>query len=355
MLCLLGAGCGSGHHGDSINSSTADSQSGSKASEEASTVSSEGSSETSGEVTETTLTCPSAEQLQEDVPSPSNWTLYEEGKHAAEHFYQYDSHVVPAFDRLCRYDGGSETYGYEENNSSLVVIFADYPPQVAKEQFAALQTRERECSPQSICGAGGEVIEDPTSFVAWQVQDPYEDGEPFIAHVDAASVTEGTVCEMISRDGSSNELVAAGEEDLLPMMPGLHKFIRTVCSLPEEAEAGEEPEGSSKGLSSLAGTTDDQAGAEQTYLAYNRALDEADYETACELTIQKSLEKLPKPCPDEMAQVFHGQKFSPKEMQEVEAKVIESVPLKMSEGELLWDGSEWLVDPEASEEVIEEE
>lgn len=349
MLCLLGAGCGGGHHGGSLNSSTADSQSGSKASDEGSTVNAEAGSEASA----SSLTCPSAEQLQENVELPITWTLQQRNKLPDAKSYPTGS-IKRAYKRYCVYSGS-------DHNSFLYMVFASYPDQVAKEQFAGLQQHASYCREPSICwrtegdAEHTHVLGGTNSFVSWHVTPPTPGGypTPYLSELEGTSTTDGVVCELPLE--LPQRLAAENELELETAYEGLLRFVRSACGLSEEEEEGEEASGSSEGVSSLAGTTDDQAGAEQTSIAYDKALVEKDYDTACELVVAKYLETLPEPCAKFYARVFGKEKIVTQNMAEVEAKAIEATPISMQDGDLLWDGSEWLVNPEAPEEGIEKE
>jgi hypothetical protein len=95
-----------------------------------------------------------------------------------------------------------------------------------------------------------------------------------------------------------------------------------------------------------AGTSNDEAGAAKTYTAYTAAIDEADYAAACELVTVSYKEELPEPCPKLLARVFKGQTASAAQIAENEQKATDEIEVEINDGEVLWDGRQWLVDPQ---------
>ncbi len=301
------------------------------------------------------LKCPSTERLQTTLGLPVSWTVQQREELPRDGAFEKGAEKS-AYKRYCVYDSS-------DHNSFLYLVFADYPIEVAREEIAALQHHEVGCVEPSLCwrdndqeGTNPEagVIEDSRSFVAWDTSPPPEGdySVPYTSEIDAGAATEGTLCLLPLE--LPNRLAADSEPELQTAFAGLQQFVREACGLSASGDEEAERE-SSEGASGLAGTTDDVSGAEQTYMAYSRALGEADYETACELVVQKFAEKLPEPCPDFLEkQVFRGRKLSPRQMTEMEAKVSESIALELESGEVLWVDGEWLVDPEAVEEGINE-
>jgi len=314
--------------------------------------SSEGSSqETVGSVQ--SLSCPPANDLQKAVELPVGWALQVRNKMSQGAFEK--GSIKSAYKRYC-------VYSSSDHNSFLYMVFAEYPIEVAKEEMAALQHHESGCVEPSLCWRDNDqegtnplagVIEDPQSFVAWDTSAPPEGDSsvPYTSEIDAGAATEGILCLLPLE--LPQRLAAYSEGELDTAFSGLQVFLREACGLSATAE--EEPEtGAPHEGNSLAGTTDDIPGAEQSYIAYGKALGEADYETACELLVTKYTEKLPLPCPEFLdKKVFKGTKETPTQLKEDEQKASEDTPLEIEEGELLWVDGEWLIDPEAVEEGLD--
>jgi hypothetical protein len=297
------------------------------------------------------LSCPSTNDLGKAVELPVTWTLQVSDELAQGALPR--GSIKSAYKRYC-------VYRSSDDNSFLYLVFADYPAQIASEEFAALQHHEAGCVEPSLCWRDNNLeetdplagtLEDPQSFVAWDTSAPPEGEEasfPFTSQIDAGAATEGTLCLLPLE--LPQRLAAYSEGELDIAFAGLQVFLREACGLSASAEEEPETEGSHEG-SSLAGTTDDIPGAEQTYIAYTKALGEADYETACELLVTKYTETMPLPCPEFLdKKVFKGTKETPTQLKEDEQKASEETGLKIEEGELLWVGGEWLIDPEAVEE-----
>lgn len=52
------------------------------------------------------------------------------------------------------------------------------------------------------------------------------------------------------------------------------------------------------------------------------------------------------PCPKLLARVFKGQTTSAAQIAEDEQKATEEIEVEINNGEVLWDGRQWLVDPQ---------
>lgn len=241
-------------------------------------------------------------------------------------------------------------------SAHFLLILAGYPAAAAQQHFAIIQEHERDCREPSLCdghGGGGtanHLLEDPTSYVDWGVQAPYASGEPYLARFDAGAVNAGNVCEVSPH--YYGEVDGADEAEIETVMLGIHEFIREACGLSGEAEEGEAPEGAIQGVSAKAGTTNDEAGAEETYLAYNLALNEGDWQTACELLSPQSLESAHGSCEKEFKKLF-GRYVDSQSNSELEAEVRKSISIDIRDGLLFWDGHEWLLNLEHSDEEAE--
>lgn len=152
-------------------------------------------------------------------------------------------------------------------------------------------------------------------------------------------------------------LEASSEAELETEVGGLQRFLRAACGIspssaptnPLASQTSQKPSATSRAEgqgAGLAGTSDDNAGAAKTYVAYNAAIDEADYERACTLVTLKYKEGLPERCAAILAKVFKGHKASPAQRAENEKNAAVDIEIQIHRGEVLWDGQRWLVNPQ---------
>lgn len=262
--------------------------------------------------------------------------------------------------KFCLYDS-------TDHNSFLTLVYAAYPKQEAKRHFLDQQEDERECREPSICtteGEPGQEFEGPHSYLAWAIDPPPPDEPPlpwsYLAGLAGAAQIEsdGLLCEFPL--GLPQRLGGETQAELESALPGVGRFMREACGLPaeEEAGSGEPTPKAPEQVSSLAGTTDDEAGAEQTLLAYDKAIYEHDYQTACELTDRNYLETLDQPCSQLLAEQLRGFNVTAmgKNLAELEERARQFIGLDISNHSLVWDGAEWLDNPEGGREgYVEEE
>jgi hypothetical protein len=350
VFAVTMTGCG-GSASTSKSSSSAQKGHG-KSNQSSSEISSQGSTVSANAGSEATggqLSCPPAYRLEERIPLSLSWHL-EEAPPVGEPEAEADLYAHAY--GFCSYDDGLDT----GTTADFLLVLAGYPLAAAQQHFAIAQERERDCREPSNCedhGGGGtanKMFEDPTSFVDLGIEQPYMSGEPYIGRFDGAAVSGGNVCEISPH--YYGEAEATDQSEIEAVIEGIHELIREACGLPAEAEEGEAPEGTIEGVSSEAGTTDDEAGAEQTYMAYNIALNEGDWQTACELLSPQSLEQAKGSCSKEFEKLF-GQYVGSNKQAKIEEEVRNSISIDIRDGLLFWDGREWLLNLEHSDEEAE--
>jgi hypothetical protein len=305
------------------------------------------------------MTCPGVDQLEADLAQPTSWALEERDRAGAIKFL-HGQVIKHGYQRFCFYDSS-------DHNSFITLVFAGYPTDEAKRQFLDQQEEARECRQPTICveeGRPSGMIEDPRSYLIWAIQPPLSDERPtpwsYLSELAGAANVEreGVLCELPL--DLPQRLGGRTQAETETALNGLNRFMREACALPAEEEvgSGEPTPEAPEQVSSLAGTTDDEAGAEQTAIAYDKAIWEQDYQTACELTVDHYLEHLSEPCPQAMAKSFA--KLDPqamgKDLAEVEERARQFVGLLIENHSLVWNGSEWLDNPEGGREgYVEEE
>lgn len=94
---------------------------------------------------------------------------------------------------------------------------------------------------------------------------------------------------------------------------------------------------------------EDEHEAEQIYLAYGRAVGQADYTTACGYLAPRYVSKLSAACPVVMRKAFHDLRIPDSEMPELELRIAVDSHKALDDGELTQRGSRWLIWPKDSE------
>jgi hypothetical protein len=250
----------------------------------------------------------------------------------------------------------------------VYLTFTQHTPQSTTERLAEMTQSEEACRSPSLCGdeqghaaqygSSNHLLKAAGSFVDWHSDPPIpgSSSQIYFVRIQAAAQKGATMC-LIPHE-LPQRLEASSEAELEAEVGGLQRFLRAACGIspssatptnPLTSQTSQQPSATSQAEgqgAGLAGTSDDNAGAAKTYVAYNAAIDEADYERACTLVTLKYKEGLPEPCAQILAKVFKGHKASPAQRAEDEKNAAANIEIQIRRGELLWDGQRWLVNPQ---------